>query len=314
MAEKLGLFKRIKNEFLYKCINKNCNSVKKNKNKLSVNFNKNLYKCWVCGWSGSINKLVNHFKHDSAFISDWKSLDSTYVSRDFSNLFKQEELREIKEKLELPENFISLVGNGSILAKPAIDYLKKRSWTQEDINFFKPGYCLDGKYAGRIIFSSFDLEGELNFFTSRTYTNQEIPYIKCSADNKNIIFNELYIDWEKPIVLVEGIFDAVRAGETAIPILGSSLNQTFRLFREIVKNSPIVYMALDPDADDKAIKIAKEFLKYDVMVYKVNIQPYKDIGEMPKEEVKKRIEEAKSLNENIFLYNIYSILNKGGEN
>ena len=78
--------------------------------------------------------------------------------------------------------------------------------------------------------------------------------------SKNIVFNHLYVDWDSDVVLVEGVFDAIRAGTNAIPILGSSLNEDSVLFQEIIKNDATIYVALDPDAEKKVFKVdAKAF-------------------------------------------------------
>ena len=87
------------------------------------------------------------------------------------------------------------------------------------------------------------------------------------------------IDWDEPIVLVEGVFDAIAAGENAIPILGSTLREQSRLFQAIAIHDTPVYMALDHDAEKKAEWIIKSLLKYDLEVFKVPIDEA-DVGEM----------------------------------
>jgi hypothetical protein len=98
--------------------------------------------------------------------------------------------------------------------------------------------------------------------------------------SKDIIFNELYVDFDEDLVLVEGVFDAIKAGENAVPILGSTLNEEGKLFQSIVQNDTAVYMALDPDAEKKACHIIQKMLQYDVEVYKVDISGFEDAGEM----------------------------------
>ena len=81
-------------------------------------------------------------------------------------------------------------------------------------------------------------------------------------------------------MLVEGVFDAIVAGENAVPILGSTLKEQSKLFQKIVQNDTAVYFALDPDADSKAYKIMQKLLQYDVDVYKVDLTGFADVGEM----------------------------------
>ena len=55
-------------------------------------------------------------------------------------------------------------------------------------------------------------------------------YLNPPAD-RDIIFNELYIDWDSDIILVEGAFDAIKAGPNSIPLLGSTLREESSLFQ-----------------------------------------------------------------------------------
>ena len=49
--------------------------------------------------------------------------------------------------------------------------------------------------------------------------------------SKNVVFNELYVDWDEAVVIVEGVFDAITVGQNGIPILGSSLREESKLFK-----------------------------------------------------------------------------------
>ena len=95
------------------------------------------------------------------------------------------------------------------------------------------------------------------------------------------MFNDLFIDWNEDLVLVEGVFDALIAGN-AVPILGSTLRAESKLLRKIVQNDTPIYVALDPDAAAKERKIIQMLLRYDIEVYKVDVSGYEDVGSMPK--------------------------------
>jgi len=110
--------------------------------------------------------------------------------------------------------------------------------------------------------------------------------------SKNVIFNELSIDWDEPLILVEGIFDAIVAGSNAIPILGSTLRDNTKLFQAIVLNDTPVYLALDEDADKKVNQIIKNLLKYDIEVFKIETSDIEDIGSITKGEFISRMGRA----------------------
>ena len=118
--------------------------------------------------------------------------------------------------------------------------------------------------------------------------------------SREIIFNELYVDFESDLVIVEGVFDAIVAGN-AVPILGSSLRDGSKLLKRIVEHDTPVYIALDPDVETKAMKLIKKMLTFDIEVYKIDITPYADVGEMPKSEFVKRKNIAQLMTPDVFL-------------
>ena len=105
------------------------------------------------------------------------------------------------------------------------------------------------------------------------------------------------MDWGRPLVLVEGLFDGVKAGYNSIPLFGSLLREDYYLFEKIVEADQPVFLALDPDAKKKTNEITKLLLQYDVECYVVNVDPFEDVGVMSKEEFKVRRENAAFMTE-----------------
>ena len=268
------------------------------KNKLSVNFLKNVAKCWVCDWkTKNLGKIVFRWGNRKQKQS-WMELDTSLPPGELENLFQAE--AQEAQRVDLPEQFKTLTGSSTFLQQNARRYLQKRGITREDILKWKVGYAGAGDYSGRIIFPSFDSEGYCNFFTARAY-GKEWPNYLNGPGNKDVIFNELYLDWNTPVTLVEGVFDAIVAGDNSIPILGSTLRKNSKLFQKIANKGVCVYLALDPDAEKKSLHIAKNLLEYGVEVYKVNVSPYKDVGEMTKEEFQDRKKKAEIVTNDTFL-------------
>lgn len=287
LKEILGECNRAGNEYLFYC--KFCEH---HKRKLSINLVKDRYKCWICDASGKISRLVRRFGN---FLQQqtWKELTGQIEVSDFEKILlgQEEKVIEPEKLVDLPAEFVSLCNkNTSLTSIQALGYLTKRGIEKSDILHWKLGYCGSGDYAGRIIAPSFNLDGDVNFFVGRTYDGHWRKYLNPPA-NKDIIFNELYIDWDSDITLVEGVFDAVKV-PNSIPILGSSLREESKLFAKIIKHDPAIYIALDPDAEKKANRLIEALLKYDVEVYKVPIRPYKDVGEMTKGEFLRRKDAA----------------------
>jgi len=296
LREILGSYYRTKDEYLFSC--PKCDH---HKRKLSINLQKEAYKCWVCDYSGrSIQRLVRKYGSYRQRLS-WKELTNTVDVMSFSEQLFSEKIEEEEQIVNLPEEFVSLANSNlpydSLFAR---NYLKTRGITKEDILRWKIGYCSSGQYGKRIIIPSFGMSGRSNYFTARSYNKDWKKYMNPPA-SRDIIFNHLYLDFEEDLVIVEGSFDAIVAGSNAVPLLGSTLRENSKLFQEIVRNDTAVFIALDPDAEKKAKRLIKKLLEYGVETYKVNINPYPDVGEMTKEEFRKRKSKAEIMDPDNYL-------------
>jgi DNA primase len=261
-----------------------CPKCKHHKKKLSVNLSKDKFKCWVCDFAGPNSRLVKRFGTYSQ-LKLWNELCGIIEIENFDLIFnKKDEEIVIEQKVELPEHFVSLCNKDCGLdSLDARRYLNERGVSKKDILKWKIGYCSKGPYEKRIIVPSFDLKGKVSYFIARTYAkNKNKKYMNPSV-SKDIVFNELYVDWSKDIVIVEGVFDAFKA-DNAIPLLGSTLREDSRLFQQIVKNDSAIYLALDPDAEKKAEKLINHLLSYNIEIYKIPIPTGIDVGDMTKEE------------------------------
>ena len=287
----LGSFYNKSAEYLFHC--PKCGH---HKRKLSINLIKGAFKCWVCDWSGrNIYRIIRQFgTTDQKY--EWKSLTQQIEVEKFADkLFGQVE-EDTRDKISLPKHFISLANKElPPTSMYPINYLKSRRIGKKDIIKWKIGYCPKGKYAGRVIIPSFDEDGDVNFFISRSYDRDWRKYLNPEA-SKDIIFNHPYIDFDEPITIVEGVFDAIKAGDNSVPLLGSTLTETSSLFGQIIKNDTPVYLALDPDAEKKTNKLIRLFLNYDIELYLVDVKPFNDVGEMTKKQFEERKSSAEFIN------------------
>ena len=299
----LGVFYSSGDECLFYC--PKCNHHKK---KLSINLKVDKFKCWVCEYAGNtIYRLIRrHGSYNQR--KEWENLTGKVNLAEFDFLFdSDQEEEELTQRTSLPEEFVSLANKKRSLASlPARKYLRDRGVTRKDILRWKMGYCYSGEYEGRVVIPSFNNEGYVNYFVARAYNGSWKKY-KNPSVSRDIVFNSLYVDWQEDLSIVEGVFDAIVAGPNSIPILGSALREGSKLFREIVKNDTPVYVALDPDAEKKAIKLIKNLLTYGVELYKIDISPYSDVGEMTKEEYLHRKEKAIPMTEESLL--LYQAIN-----
>lgn len=263
------------------------------KPKLEINLNttvkkENFWHCWVCNARGKTIKSL--FKAVKASADKFKDLDLLIVPT-----FKEQTVEEV---LALPKEFISLTNVPNdrltqIESKHALKFLKKRNVIMDDIVKYNIGFCREGKYEGRIIIPSYDANGILNYFTARDYKETATNKYKNPAVSRDIIAFELYINWNAPLILCEGMFDAITIKRNVIPLLGKTLSNT--LMKKIVQsNVDRIYIALDNDAKKDALNHVDKLISFGKEVYMVELDG-KDANEIGFERFLNIVEQTQPL-------------------
>ena len=292
----LGSPRKTGSEYLF-----HCPFCKHHKPKFSVNLHRGA-KCWVCDWKTPHIRRVVRRVGSWVDLQEWDTLTGRVSLSAFESLFGDIDDSEPEPVIELPGEFISLANNNTSLSSLAARrYLLKRGLSKTDFVKWKIGFCVSGEYANRVIIPSFNMNGEVNYFIARAYSDDWMRY-KNPPVSRDIVFNELFLDWDNDLTIVEGAFDAIVAGSNSVPILGSTLNENSKLFQEIVKHDTPIYLALDPDAEKKSNRLIAALMKYDVELYKVDITGYDDVGSMTAGEYQKRKEAAMFMSSDNYLY------------
>ena len=231
------------------------------KHKLEVDLSTQYWHCWVCNAKGrKLYTLFNKVGASATQVKDLSNECGTYipVTKD----------KDINIHVSLPPEF-KLILNGNKNNpefRNALMYLKNRGITRQDIVRYGIGYCETGLYEKMIIIPSYDRDGKLNFFTGRSYYKDSTFKHKNPKVSKDIIGFELFINWDKPITIVEGVFDAIAVKRNAIPLFGKIIldNLKKQIIEKQVKN---IYIALDTDARSKALDICQYFIDNGINVY-----------------------------------------------
>ncbi len=269
---------------------------------------KNAFKCWICDYRGrNIRRIIRRFGTYTQ-LQKWDQVTDRPDLQRFAELFMERRDEESKDTVELPPQFVSLASKRlPATAKFAYRYLRDRGVTDSDILRWKIGYCFEGQYRNRVVIPSFDDDGDVNYFIARSYSGDSYKY-KNPRASKNVVFNELFVNWDADLTIVEGAFDAIVAGN-AVPILGSTLRTDSRLLQKIVMNDTPVYLALDADAADKERRIIQTLLRYDIELYKIDTSGYEDVGTMPREVFQQRKKAASFIDgDNYLLLNLLSAI------
>lgn len=254
------------------------------KKKLQVNLDTQQWHCWVCNSKGrSISSLLRKLNVDK------RDLDRLHKIYGDEPAYSPTE--EYVIKLQLPKEFKQLHFKPTGLFNPiynkAVHYLTQRGITDSEIVKYNIGYCEDGLYSGRIIIPSYDESGELNYFIARSFYEDEKMKYKNPPVNRDVIVFENQINWNEPITLVEGAFDAFSVKRNVIPLLGKFLLSKLKnkIFEKGVKEITIM---LDSDAIEDSTKHSEWFMKNGIKVKNI-IPTGKDAGELGYERVNQLI-------------------------
>ena len=277
--------KRARENYAFTC--PKCNH---HKPKLEINFHtnekgENPFECWVCGFKGrTIKSLLKQLQVPSAQAHEILK----YIGKG------EERFYAPVKAVELPKEFqaVYTASTTRIIANKVRKYLYNRGFTDKDFLKYNIGYCTTGEYQGRIIVPSYDENNQLNFFVARTFEDAYHKYRNPEA-SKDIIGFENLINWNMPIVLVEGVFDAIAVKRNAVPILGKSISSS--LLKKIVSSRvEDIYIALDKDAFKKALQYTEQFLNMGKRVYLVDMQD-KDPSEMGFENFTRYVQQAEEM-------------------
>ena len=245
------------------------------KPKLEINFSQekkglNPWHCWACDKRGA--RVSNLFKKINPPLEKFEELKKLIGSEtEYKETVKY-------DALKLPEEYKSLINNNDIIARHAMSYLKHRNITEDDILEYNIGYCDSGRYAKMVIIPSYYENGKLNYFTGRSFEKEPFVKYRNPETSRDVVPFELFINWELPLILCEGPFDAIAIKRNAIPLLGKNLQQN--LMKKIVTSTvKKIYIALDLDARKQALYFAEKFINEGKEVYLVELEG-KDPSEM----------------------------------
>jgi len=278
-------YKRARENYAFHC--PFCNH---RKPKLEINMHtnekgQNPWECWVCQTRGrTIRSLLKQLKTPREQAADILK----YLPKGSTIEYKQLSI------IELPKEYQMLysASSTSVVANLIKKYLYERGLTDNDFIKYGIGYATSGEYGGRVIIPSYNGSNQLNYFIARSYDGNYFKYKNPEA-SKDIIFFENLINWNTPIILCEGVFDAMSIKRNAIPILGKSISLS--LYKKII-TSPLkdIYIALDQDARNRALEMSQQLLNQGKRVFLINL-PDKDPSDMGFEAFTKLVQQAEEL-------------------
>lgn len=237
-----------------------------NKYKLQLNPQKNLWHC---------------YRHDGGGYVD---LSWMHVALEDQPEPTAEEPPEPRK----PEGFLLLADyQGSVFAKPYLDYLRKRDLLSEAFQV-GAGFCARGRYTGRVIIPHKASAGPettwLGFAARAIYEGMQPKYLyPRGMDRKGQLWGG-HLPATQDIYLVEGVFDALALCPAGVASFGK--NVTEEQLDMLAKwasypRDANVFVCLDGDAWQECQAVAMRLVLRDVPnVRWCKLPPTKDPGEL----------------------------------
>lgn len=165
-------------------------------------------------------------------------------------------------------------------------YLAARNVSPSMCKTLGIGACLFGRYFGRIIIPVKDEAGDWLGWVGRSWIKKsDVPYLyPYGMDRGRILFNQVALNTNllKPLMVVEGVFDAIHLWPHAVAVLGKPTGKQLDLLANSVR--PVVFV-LDGDATTEAWALAAQFRMSEKNAGYVALPAGKDPDDFPAEKV-----------------------------
>lgn len=278
-----------------------------------VNYDLKKFHCWKCGYgSSNLIKLLKDLKATDSDIKELHKLLGKPLNPrglDLNSLKDKikEELNIKDEKtlqyryLKIPDYFIPLMeSKDKSLKRGAEKYLYSRGVSEYEIYYYNIHINEQDR---RIVFLSYESSKYPVFYVERSFENgNKFFSMPKSVKKTEIIFFEHLLDFKKEILITEGVFDSIKLGFNSVPLLGTAMNKKL-LNRMVQENTPSVTIALDTDAQEKAMYIAQQIIRKGIKVRLMNDKSFKDVGEMNKEKIMNLLQKTTYLTKEEIIHN-----------
>lgn len=259
------------------CPNPSCASHNRpNKLKLEFHLPTGLYSCWVCDLKGILrqnDRVLNFAKNNE--LRDWVDANSTHwrswageIGVNWETLMKQS-LLQIEEEVmnDEPEDLVDRRElPGTRLSQLSLEHSAWRLWLERWGEYKNEEAVLSEVWRydvrvslGASIRFAFPAWDEWGFLRGIHWWKpmEKIRYGN-TGDKSDMTLAQHSIDWSSTIYLVEGVWDALKGGQNAVALLGSTLPRDSHLQSLLRRfKPPQTIIVLDPDAQEKAWSIAR---------------------------------------------------------
>ena len=235
---------------------------------------------------------------DSGYYSCWKCETKGFVDVDGIPLQpRRRTYGRVEPKVIVPPpNFVPLSNPSAVYAR---QYLKARELDLEICESAGVGTCSRGGYSNRVIVPIIKPDDQWGGWVARLWCKpaadgwDSIRYLYPKGmDRGNLLYNERAVYDESattPLIVVEGVFDALRHWPNAVAVLGKPTDGHLNILRRTNRSIAVV---MDPDARKKGWALTMQLRLYRKHAVQVHLQSGTDPAETPPEILNRLIDQA----------------------
>lgn len=250
------------------------------------NSNKLLGVCYNCGWGGNAVTFVKDYQKVNYaeafdivnFYIDFKPLPKDIFDEVFDKLYLEgQDIDSNKSYIELPEDFKLVTNTKSVLAEKYIKYARQRGLSERQMHLHGVGFCPEGEIKlqngksvyleNRLIIQTYNDNNKPIYWMGRAINNNLKPKTfnpvggVNTINKSDVIFNLNNAKKTGVAVVTEGVFDATTVGDSGVALYGKTMSAK-QLLLLLKADLDAVYIMLDPDAINDALKIAEMLSKH----------------------------------------------------
>lgn len=261
--------------------------------KLYVSVTKLTYFCFKCEAKGRLQS-------DPDILSMLAEPDSVVVSelQDLILELQQDEIDDEPDDDEDDDNIFMIPPNRLRPGTAAYEYMRSRGVRHEDIEFYdmREGDLTNSRFFGRVIIPNKVFNNVFtDMYVARGYLGQSKRYLNPPSSRKSeIVFNLHRIpEGADNIIIAEGAISAIFCGRTGVATYGKHVSR--QQMEMIIKKRPKrIYVALDPDAHDNAIRLCDQLVgRTSIPIYLVELPEGKDPADLGYEGFQEYLKSAK---------------------
>lgn len=209
------------------------------KSNLWINVKKLVVHCWTCPYGMSLRRFLSEFQHISMASAQAVLQRGGHgpYTLDASGGFSEMDAPDL-EVVDLgwwAQTFQDPIRSKTRLGRKAYAYLTKpppegRGLDPEVVLRYFIRYAEEGRYRGRVLIPIVE-DPEIVYFVARDFLGRDKKYKYLNPRPEEIrkkagqvLFNFDRARRHSPVVLVEGVFDAISVGSTAMAMLGKTLS------------------------------------------------------------------------------------------